>query len=206
MACVLTPTRRIALIIASIISVALGLALVFVLVTPQRVGQLRTPELLGVLALLILPGVTVWSLRRSRRAAASAIFAQRAQRLASPAPIAAAAQPVVAQTEEPTPAARSTSKATAQPSTMHTAKSQKDWQIIIPVQGLKAHKASGNNGLNAMPAASPRSGSIPSQGQRGASDPRTNKAPTRGQSPRSTPPKKDAKRSPAGSGSFRAAS
>lgn len=121
MGCVLTPARGWNLLGAAALSVLAGLVLVFVAVTPERVGLLRTGELCGVLALLFLPGVTVWSLRRSR---CTRLTDDQSVRPGVP-PVSVQAQVSGVGRSRPT---------VAHPSDLPAEAS--DWQIIIPVHEL----------------------------------------------------------------------
>jgi len=56
---------------ARAVSLAAGLGLVLKLVTPQSIAVLGTPELLGMLALLVLPVCVVAALRMHRRCEAT---------------------------------------------------------------------------------------------------------------------------------------
>lgn len=58
--------RRAGFVAALAFSALMGLALMFVLVTPQRVGMVRTPELAGMLGLLLLPLATAWVVAKPR--------------------------------------------------------------------------------------------------------------------------------------------
>ena len=64
MSCSWTPKRRVVLSAIWLCSALTGLGLMSTLLTPQRVALLRTPELLGMVGLVLLPGVWTWSLRR----------------------------------------------------------------------------------------------------------------------------------------------
>lgn len=47
------------------VSCGAALVLLFKLVTPQAIGGLGTPELLGVLSLLVMPVAALWALKRA---------------------------------------------------------------------------------------------------------------------------------------------
>jgi hypothetical protein len=58
--------------VTALLSVASGFVLVFRLLTPGTLDRIPTPVLLGVLALLALPLLTVWAFFIERRAATRA--------------------------------------------------------------------------------------------------------------------------------------
>lgn len=81
-------SRKLGFVVACLVSVLIGAALVFFLVQPRRVSLVRTAELYGVLAMLVLPGFAAWANRRVRQ----------------DAPVVVAPQPIVLSLPDPTPA------------------------------------------------------------------------------------------------------
>ena len=61
--------RFVSVVACAAVSTLAGCALLFRLVTPESVGQLRTMELLGLLGLVVLPWVSLWAYVVDRRVA-----------------------------------------------------------------------------------------------------------------------------------------
>ena len=61
--------RFVCVVACAAVSTLAGCALLFRLVTPESVGQLRTMELLGLLGLVVLPWVSLWAYVVDRRIA-----------------------------------------------------------------------------------------------------------------------------------------
>lgn len=112
--------RRAGFVAALAFSALMGLALMFVLVTPQRVGMVRTPELAGMLGLLLLPLATAWVVGRTRRGTSGLESRTRSAR-------AVVHERSVRDSESPRAAPAGTGGAAgATPPT--------DWQVVIPVE------------------------------------------------------------------------
>ena len=133
MSCSWTPKRRVVLSAIWLCSALTGLGLMSTLLTPQRVALLRTPELLGMVGLVLLPGVWTWSLRRSR--------STRGTPAAAPGPAAETAPPAVAASLDLPTSRRVVSvvlpSTPLAPATAKVVRSRDDWQIVIPVDHLR---------------------------------------------------------------------
>ncbi len=53
--------------VSCLVSVGLGLALVFRVVTPETLSRVHTPELLAMMGLLVMPGLAAWAIHTERR-------------------------------------------------------------------------------------------------------------------------------------------
>lgn len=111
--------RRAGFVAALAFSALMGLALMFVLVTPQRVGMVRTPELAGMLGLLLLPVATAWVVGRTRGA--------RTQESRARSVRAVVHERSVRDGESPRTGAMGTAGAAG-------ATPPADWQVVIPVE------------------------------------------------------------------------
>lgn len=81
--------RRLAAIVCAAASILAGFLLVFRLITPASVHELRTHELLTLLGLLVLPVIAIWAFFAQRRAArklAAVSLAQPPQAVAQEMP------------------------------------------------------------------------------------------------------------------------
>jgi hypothetical protein len=150
MSCVLSPSRRIAFVCAAVLSVGAGLVLILTLVTPRHIALIRTPELLGMLALLMLPLAAYASLRRTRRAMAHALLRERHARRAAPATGEPSAGPAPAGCTKPATARAPlppAPTAPVRPATPDPTKprvvSVETWQIVIPVHEYRRSRCAG---------------------------------------------------------------